>query len=220
MINKRLIKIVPDASAHILKNVIFQILGLIFNITIIFSISFFLNDLILKEITAEKGLMYIGIVAFSICIKVSLSYLATRQSYLASKSVKKILRSKIFDKIIKLGSRYNKKISTAELLQMSIEGVEQLETYFGNYLPQFFYSMFAPLILFGIVAFINIKIAIILFICVPLIPISIIAIQKFAKKLLSKYWEEYAGLADNFLENLQGLNTLKIYSSDELDTSK
>ncbi len=98
---------------------------------------------------------------------------------------------------------------------MSVEGVEQLEIYFGNFLPQFFYSMISPLILFAVVSFINVKVAFILFICVPLIPISIVLVQKFAKKLLAKYWGEYLGLGDNFLENLQGLNTLKIYSSDE-----
>ncbi len=98
---------------------------------------------------------------------------------------------------------------------MSVEGVEQLETYFGNFLPQFFYSMISPIILFFVMFFINVKIAVILFICVPLIPISIVVIQKFAKKLLAKYWGEYLGLGDSFLENLQGLNTLKIYSFDE-----
>ncbi len=215
MIDKRLIKTVPDAMPHVTRNVILQITSLASNIVMMFSIGFFLGELFYSKINTQSFLTYLGIVLICIAIRVSFVYLASAQSYLASKSVKTILRGKIYDKVIKLGNKYNRKISTAELLQISVEGVEQLETYFGSYLPQFFYAMIAPLILFAVVSTLSFKIAIILFICVPLIPISIVAIQKFAKKLLAKYWGEYVGLADNFLENLQGLNTLKIYSSDE-----
>lgn len=98
---------------------------------------------------------------------------------------------------------------------MSAEGVEQLEIYFGRYLPQLFYSMLAPVTLFIILSFINWESSLVLLICVPLIPISIVAVQKFAKKLLNKYWGIYTELGDSFLENLQGLTTLKIYQSDE-----
>ncbi len=215
MINKRLIKTVPDASKHIIRNVILQIIGLISNIILMFTVSVFLSELITLKTIPENTGIYILIIAVCILVKVSMIYFASIQSYLASKSVKSILRGKIYNKVIKIGSKYTKKLSSSELLQISVEGVEQLETYFGSYLPQFFYSMIAPIILFGVISFVNIKIAIILFICVPLIPASIIVVQKFAKKLLAKYWGEYLGLGDNFLENLHGLNTLKIYSSDE-----
>ncbi len=215
MINKRLIKAVPDASSHIAKNVVLQILGLISNIILMVTISIFISGLVDKTINFANFALYAIIIAVCIVVKVGSIYFASIQSYLASKSVKNILRGKIYDKVIRLGSRYTKKLSSAELLQMSVEGVEQLETYFGNFLPQFFYSMMSPLILFAVVSFISIKVAVILFVCVPLIPISIVVVQRFAKKLLAKYWGEYLGLGDNFLENLQGLNTLKIYSSDE-----
>ncbi len=215
MINKKLINFVPDAIEHIRKNVIFQLIGLFLNIAFMINISFFINDLINQRLYVKDLFVYIVSAIICIAIKVCMVYFANLESYLASKSVKNILRGKIYDKVIKLGSRYTKKLSSAELLQMSVEGVEQLETYFANFLPQFFYSMISPLILFVVVSFISLKIAVILFICVPLIPISIIIVQKFAKKLLSKYWNEYLGLGDTFLENLQGLNTLKIYASDE-----
>ncbi len=215
MINKRLIKSVPDATEHIVKNVLCQIVSLVANVTMMVCISLQLADLIGNLASTQKTVGYMVIIMVCIAIRIAAAYEANRQSYLSSKLVKSLLRSKIYEKLIRLGARYNKQLSTAELLQVSIEGVEQLETYFGSYLPQFFYSMIAPIILFFTVSFINIKVAVILFICVPLIPISIIAIQKIAKKLLFKYWGEYTGLADNFLENLQGLNTLKIYSSDE-----
>ncbi len=215
MINKRLIKIVPDATPHIAKNVACQIIGLASNIILMITTSQFLSGVINTKSLPQNIVQYIVVIALCIAVKVSFTYLASVQSYLASKSVKNILRGKIYDKVIRLGSKYTKKLSSAELLQMSVEGVEQLETYFGNFLPQFFYSMISPLILFGVVSLINIKTAVILLVCVPLIPVSIVLIQRFAKKLLAKYWGEYLGLGDNFLENLQGLNTLKIYSTDE-----
>ena len=92
--------------------------------------------------------------------------------------------------------------------------MEQLETYFGAYLPQFFYAVLAPLTLFAYLCFINVPSALVLLVCVPLIPISIAAVQTGAKKLLAKYWGQYTALGDTFLENLQGLTTLKIYQSD------
>ncbi len=214
MINKRLIKTVPDAASHIAKNVVLQIIGLVSNIVLMITISVFIGRLIDNTVFFADFFRYAVIILICITVKVGSIYFASIQSYLASKSVKNILRNKIYEKVIKLGSKYTKKVSSAELLQMSVEGVEQLETYFGNFLPQFYYSMISPIILFVVVSFINVKVAVILFVCVPLIPISIVLVQRFAKKLLAKYWGEYLGLGDNFLENLQGLNTLKIYSSD------
>nr|WP_238703616.1 MULTISPECIES: ABC transporter transmembrane domain-containing protein [Catenibacterium] len=111
--------------------------------------------------------------------------------------------------MLRTGASYNEYVSSSEVVQVSTEWVEQLETYFGKYLPQFFYSLLAPITLFIIFSQVNLKASIILLICVPLIPISIVAVQKFAKKLLSNYWSVYTGLGDSFLENLQGLTTLK-----------
>ncbi|MGN8657214.1 ABC transporter transmembrane domain-containing protein [Catenibacterium mitsuokai] len=129
--------------------------------------------------------------------------------YLVSVDVKRILREKIYDLILRTGASYNEYVSSSEVVQVSTEWVEQLETYFGKYLPQFFYSLLAPITLFIIFSQVNLKASIILLICVPLIPISIVAVQKFAKKLLSNYCSVYTGLGDSFLENLQGLTTLK-----------
>ena len=136
-------------------------------------------------------------------------------SYLSSKAVKKTLREKIYEKLLKLGTSYQEKVQTSEVVQVAVEGVDQLETYFGAYLPQFFYAMIAPLTLFVILCFINVPSAVVLLICVPLIPVAIAAVQTWAKKLLSKYWGRYTALGDTFLENLQGLTTLKIYQADE-----
>jgi ABC-type transport system involved in cytochrome bd biosynthesis fused ATPase/permease subunit len=116
--------------------------------------------------------------------------------------------------MLKLGASYKEQVSSSEVVQVSTEGVEQLETYFGKYLPQLFYSLLAPITLFVILCRISMKASVVLLICVPLIPISIVVVQKIAKKLLNKYWSIYTGLGDSFLENLQGLTTLKIYEAD------
>lgn len=121
----------------------------------------------------------------------------------------------IYRKLLRLGTSYKEKVNTAEVVQVAVEGVEQLETYFGAYLPQFFYAMLAPISLFVVLSFISFRAAVVLLICVPLIPISIMAVQRWAKKLLGKYWGQYTALGDVFLENLQGLTTTKIYQSDE-----
>ena len=141
--------------------------------------------------------------------------MGARSSYLACVDVKRILREKIYEKMLKLGASYSEQVSSSEVVQVSTEGVEQLETYFGKYLPQLFYSLIAPLTLFIILCRVSLKASVILLICVPLIPISIVVVQKVAKRLLSNYWSIYTGLGDSFLENLQGLTTLKIYQADQ-----
>lgn len=134
--------------------------------------------------------------------------------YLSSKAVKRTLRELIYRKLLGLGAGYRQSASTAEVVQVAVEGVDQLETYFGAYLPQFFYALLAPLTLFAYLCTVNVPSAVVLLVCVPLIPIAIAAVQTWAKKLLAKYWEQYTALGDTFLENLQGLTTLKIYQSD------
>ena len=128
--------------------------------------------------------------------------------------VKRILRDKIYTKLLKLGAAYREQVSTSEVVQLSGEGAEQLETYFGKYLPQLFYSLLAPVTLFAVLSFVCFPASLVLLICVPLIPLSIVAVQKIAKRLLSKYWGIYTELGDSFLENIQGLTTLKIYQAD------
>lgn len=117
--------------------------------------------------------------------------------------------------MLRLGAAYTQSVPTAEVVQLAGEGTEQLETYFGAYLPQLFYSMLAPVTLFAALCTVSVRAAVVLMVCVPLIPFSIMAVQKFAKRLLGKYWGQYAALGDHFLENLQGLTTLKIYGADE-----
>ena len=156
------------------------------------------------------------VLVVAVAIRFLCDQMATRASFAASVDVKRILREKIYEKLLCLGASYREHVSTSEVVQMSTEGVEQLEIYFGKYLPQLFYSILAPVTLFIILSFISLKASAVLLICVPLIPISIVAVQKLAKKLLNKYWGLYTTLGDSFLENLQGMTTLKIYQADEM----
>lgn len=214
MINKRLIGTVSESKKYVAGNVILQWCSLAANIAMMTSIAYLLQDLFRKTADA-RSMMGAAAVAFvAVIIRFICTTGASRMGYLSSKAVKKTLREKIYLKLLKLGTAYNEQVKTSEVVQVAVEGVDQLETYFGAYLPQFFYAMLAPLTLFVYLCFVNVPSAVVLLVCVPLIPIAIAAVQTWAKKLLSKYWGQYTALGDTFLENLQGLTTLKIYQSD------
>lgn len=215
MINKRLIGSVKESKKYIFANVFLQWVGLIANIVLMTTISIFISSLFLQTTTKQSSFILLGITAVTILIRFGTTLLATKMAYWASHHVKKQLRHQIYDKLLQLGSNYNQKVKTSEVVQVAVEGVEQLETYFSAYLPQLFYALLAPITLFVFLSFVNFPSALVLFVCVPLIPVSIILVQKWAKKLLSKYWSQYTSLGDSFLENLQGLTTLKIYQADQ-----
>ena len=220
MINNRLVRLLSDGKKYIYGNIFFQWVNLIANIVAIFLISDFISDSYYGKVTDAKLIRLIIILAIAVLARVICNIASNKMSYLSSKKVKQVLRHKIMEKMLTLGSSYNEKVRTSEVVQVSVEGVEQIETYFGLYLPQLFYSLLAPLTLFAVIVFMSFTPAIVLLLCVPLIPISIAAVQTFAKKLLAKYWGRYTGLGDTFLENLQGLTTLKIYQADEYKNKK
>ena len=215
MINKRLISTVKESKKYIAGNLICQWCSLIANISMMAVITQLLGKIYMG--TAQSGdIIFTGIGALlAIGIRFVCTYLSSKMGYLSSKAVKKTLREKIYSKLLRLGSSYSNDVKTSEVVQVAVEGVEQLETYFGAYLPQFFYSMIAPITLFVVLSFVNFPSALVLLVCVPLIPVAIAAVQTWAKKLLSKYWGQYTALGDTFLENLQGLTTLKVYQADE-----
>ena len=215
MIKKRLIGLLKESKKYIVQNVFWQWLGLLAQIIAILSIGQLLDSAIFGSITGKRIFLTGMICTGVIFLRMISDRKAVQASFSASADVKRILREKIYEKLVRLGSSYKEQISTSEVVQLSVEGVEQLETYFGRYLPQFFYSLLAPVTLFAVLSFISWKASLVLLICVPLIPLSIVAVQKFAKRLLKKYWGSYTELGDSFLENLQGLTTLKIYQSDE-----
>ena len=218
MFHKRLLKEFQDNVKYVVGMVATQWVSLLANVTLMFFIAnivtkFLDGNVPVWQDSAAVGLLIVFGAMF--WIRAKATSLNTRFSFLASENVKHRLREKVYAKLMKLGPNYRVTVSTAEAVQISTEGVDQLEIYFGKYVPQFFYSLLAPVTLFIIVSGMSMKVAVVLLLCVPLIPISIVAVQKFAKKLLAKYWGTYTGLGDTFLENLQGLTTLKIYQADE-----
>lgn len=215
MIKMRLVRLLSHAKKYIVQNVVWQWIALLAQIVSIFSIANLLEQVLFASVGKGAILKTAMILIIAVLIRFLCDRMASNASYKASVDVKRVLRKKIYEKLLRLGASYREQVSTSEVVQMCTEGVEQLEVYFGKYLSQLFYSLLAPITLFIVLSQINLKASIVLLICVPLIPMSIVAVQKFAKRLLNKYWSIYTSLGDSFLENLQGLTTLKIYQADE-----
>jgi len=215
MIKKKLIHLLSNSMKFVVQTVIWQWIALLGQILAIFSITRILELSLQGPLSTGQIVRAALPLCFELLLRFICEKMATRASYMAGREVKWTLRKKIYEKLLRLGNSYREFVATSEILQLSTEGVEQLEIYFGKYLPQLFYSLLAPLTLFAVLSFYSVQSALILLLCVPLIPMSIVAVQKFAKKLLNKYWGIYVSLGDHFLEDLQGLTTLKIYQADE-----
>lgn len=216
MFDKRLMAMCPESRKYIVGNIICQWMELMMNAVMIFVMSNAVGKLYYREMSTNEMFISLVILAGVLIVRFFMTKKTIEMSYLASKTVKRVMREQIYKKILRLGNTYREHATTAELVQESVEGVEQLESYFGQYVPQFFYAFIAPVtlfVLFGIAG--SFKVAAVLLVCVPLIPGAIMMVQKIAKKLLSKYWDQYAKLGSTFLENLQGMTTLKIYKADE-----
>lgn len=216
MIKTRLIEQVPSSKKYIALTVLAQWLKTVANIVMIFILSNLLAQILDGKAFDFKGLLpYLVAIAAVMLVRYLCGYASSQTAFFASSEVKKVLRQKMYKKLTRMGASYSEKVSTSEVLQVFVEGVDQLELYFGKYLPQFFFAMLAPITLFAVLVFVSWKASVVLLICVPLIPLSIVAVQKIAKRLLSKYWGVYTNLGDTFLENIQGLTTLKVYQADE-----
>ena len=216
MFDKRLMQMCPESKKYIVGNIVLQFLELCCNAVMIVAIALSVQKL--YERTWERGDLILAavVIAVTVIARFFTTKYAIRMSYLASRTVKRVMRERIYGKLLRLGTSYREHVTTAELVQESVEGVEQLESYFGQYVPQFFYAFMAPIMLFFLFGFGGSwKVAAVLLICVPLIPGAIMMVQKIAKRILSKYWGQYTKLGSTFLENLQGMTTLKTYQADE-----
>ena len=216
MIKTRLVGLLSQSKKYIAFTVLWQWIALLGQILAVFSMAGLLEQAASGTLTRQRAGGTGLVLALAVLLRFWCDRLGARSSYLACADVKRILREKIYEKMLRLGASYSQQVSSSEVVQVSTEGVEQLETYFGKYLPQLFYSLLAPLTLFAVLSPVSLRASGILLLCVPLIPISIVAVQKIAKKLLDRYWSVYTELGDSFLENLQGLTTLKIYQADQL----
>ena len=214
MLNKRLIGMVSESKRYIAGNVLCQWISLVANLVMMVWVTNLLASLFTGTLDQGTLLATLGVAAGAVVVRCLCTTFSSRMGYLASSTVKKTLREKIYGKLLRLGSSYQEKVNTSEVVQVAVEGVDQLETYFGSYLPQLFYAVLAPVTLFVVLAPVSLPAAVVLLVCVPLIPVAIVAVQRWAKKLLARYWGQYTALGDSFLENLQGLTTLKIYQAD------
>lgn len=214
MINKRLINLCKDSKKYIGFTILSNWISFLCNIAIIFIIGNTINEIYFYKNISNIFVKLTAVIMLLI-VRFICSILYLRFSSFASGNARVKLRKLIYEKLLKLGTRYSNYESTSAVVQVSGEGIEQLEVYFGKYLPQFFYSLMVPVTLFIFMSFISIKAAAVFIICVPLIPMSIIAIMKIAKRILKDYWKSYSNLGGTFLENLQGLTTLKVFDVDE-----
>ncbi len=214
MINKRLIGLAKKSMRYVRLNVLLQWVSLVCNIVIVFSIGYLVESLISGAVDAARAVTSISVAVAGIAVRFACALGVAKASFLAADEVKFTLREAIYKKMLALGPSYRDRVATSKILQVATEGVDQLETYFSKYLPQLAYSLLAPVTLFAALSFVSMPVAVALLLCVPLIPLSIVLVQRIAKKLLKQYWGSYTDLGEGFLENIQGLTTLKIYQAD------
>ena len=223
MIDKKLLALLGGNKKYIFYTVGLMIVGLFANLAITASICYAIQYAAEYTSSGSNAQGFI-LPAVIVIIAMAIRYVTSRNigdlKDTLGRNVKKDLRQKIYDKIIKLGVRTTDNMSMAGLTQLSMEGVEQLDLYYSAYIPQFFYAMIAPIILFVVTVRINWAVALVLLACVPLIPMSIIAVSRYAKKIFAKYWGKYTSMGDSFLDSVQGLKELKIFQADAAQNIK
>lgn len=216
MVNGRLVGLVPESRRYVALSVGLQWVALVANVCLITAVCWLLGRVLERSLTPRDLAVTAAVALLAVVVRALCASGASWASSRASRSVKRRLRPLIYEKLLRLGPSYREHALTSEVVQVSVEGVDQLETYFGSYLPQLFYALLAPLTLSAVLAPVSLVAAVVLPVCVPLIPVAIAAVQTWAKRLLSRYWGSYTALGDTFLENLQGLTTLKVYGADEM----
>ncbi|RGT57664.1 ABC transporter ATP-binding protein/permease [Solobacterium moorei] len=223
MIDKKLLALLGENKKYIFYAVGLMIVGLFANLAITASICYAIQYAAEYASSGSNAQGFI-LPAVIVIIAMAIRYITSRSigdlKDTLGRNVKKNLRQRIYDKIIKLGVRTTDNMSMAGLTQLSMEGVEQLDLYYSAYIPQFFYAMIAPIILFVVTVRINWAVALVLLACVPLIPMSIIAVSRYAKKIFAKYWGKYTSMGDSFLDSVQGLKELKIFQADAAQNIK
>ena len=223
MIDKKLLRLLGDNKKYIFYTVALMVVGLFANITITACICSAIKLAVEYDTHSGGAIVFLWPAVFAV-VGIVIRYAASRLvgdfKDLLGREAKKDLRERVYNKIVKLGVRSTDGMSMAGLTQVSMEGVEQLDLYYSSYIPQFFYAMLAPFILFGITVWIEWRVAVVLICCVPLIPVSIIAVSKYAKKIFAKYWGKYTSMGDSFLDSVQGLKELKIFKADGAQHAK
>lgn len=223
MIDKNLLRLLGDGKKYIFYTVALMLLGLLANIGITASICWAVGLAVRYDEHSGGAIIFLQpavCAAVGIAVRYTASRLTGKFKDVIGRKAKKDLRDRVYNKIVKLGVRSADEMSMAGLTQVSMEGVEQLDLYYSSYIPQFFYAMLAPFALFGATVWIEWRAAVVLICCVPLIPLSIVAVSKYANKIFAKYWGKYTSMGDSFLDSVQGLRELKIFNADEAQHRK
>ena len=213
MIDKELLSLLGGNRKYIAYSVIAMIFGLFANTAVTACICYAIG-LAADGAAASSYVAPALIAALCIALRFCITKATNEFKNALGAHVKKDLRHRAYDKMLRLGVRSSDSATMAGMTQVGVEGIEQLDLYYSTYLPQFFYSMIAPFILFAICAPIDWRTAVMLIVCVPLIPISIVAVSKYAKRIFAKYWGKYTSMGDVFLDSVQGLKELKIFKAD------
>ena len=215
MFDKRLFSLVPGVMRHIAANVALQWLALLANVVLFVSVGGLLQSVLAGDAAGIDLVRTLLTAVVAVAVRLVCQAQATKQGLAASALAKQRVRTLVYDKLVRMGPSYRETVATSEATQLCVEGVEQLEAYFGNYLPQLFYSLIASVTLFFCLAPLCTPAAVVLLCCVPLIPISLMAVMKIAKRIMGDYWHSYTDLGALFLESIQGLTTLKVFGADE-----
>lgn len=215
MIDKRLFRLLGENRRYIGYCVALQLASLAASLTVTACLCRAIYLAAQKNFPETGAFFILAAAAFA---AMAVRYLAARKAGdlkdQLGRKAKQDLREKVYDKIVRLGVRSADGMSMAGMTQVALEGVEQLDLYYSSYLPQFFYAMLAPLVLFSVTVWIDWRVAAALLVCVPLIPLSIVAVSRYAKRIFAKYWGQYISMGDAFLDSVQGLRELKLFRAD------
>ena len=212
MFNKKLFNELKSEKLQILKLLLIKILQMTTNVAMIFLIGKSIEALISSSFSGSKFILFMllimGLNIFLIKIEASISYKASYR-------IKNTLRERLMKKVFSFKMEYGSKVSISEVINLGVEGIEQLNLFYSALLPQLLFSLIGPLILFCILSFLNFKIAIIMLLLIPLIPLAIMMVQKLAKKVVKTYWKSYTNLSEVFIDFLYGLTSLEVFNADE-----
>lgn len=241
MFDKRLFSLAPGVGRLVAAKVLCQWVGLLSNVVFVVTVVVMLSPALAMVESAfdpmfsmgDSGLIsrlfigfgyggfsaetYVGCV-LAIVVCAVLRFLMMRAAAYfgaeAAERVKLALREQLFNKMLAIGPSYSQHISTADVVQSAGEGIEQIQSFFELFLPQLFYAILAPVTLFFIVAPINMPTAVTLLVCAPLIVLIVGMVAMRAARVFKKYWGKYTDMGSVFLDNVQGLETLKTFDAD------
>lgn len=214
LIDKALFRFIGNTRKYIFQAVAINCIKLIANIVFAYSfasiLAYFIKGIFIIKFETSIIAIVVSLLVRQLCIRY-----ASRKNSLVIYEVKQNLRQAIYEKVLSMGTLYQEEMTTQEIVHLGVEGVEQLENYYGSYLTQFYYSFVSTLILVAAIYPLNSWVAGALLLASPLIPGFLYIILIIVKNVQKKYWSKYADVGNLFLDSLQGLTTLKVFKADE-----